>query len=147
MNDSFKKPETNPLLSLLGSGLTHVDQTTKQPVVFRCPNPACKELGKFFDFISSYPECPKCGLGPPGVQKRVLIHFLYPDPTGPVIGYMGLSSRMACDPPREVLATHTNGEAATDTPGEVNCPGCMKSKVFQAIIKNKLRNFRRGAKP
>lgn len=105
----------------------HPDQTTKQPVVWRCPNPECfdTDLDYFFEFKADEPVCPKCGLGPPAVQKRVLIHFLVRDSKGPIYGQMGLRYRMACDARRSYLATPTNGEAATGDPTSVNCPGCL----------------------
>lgn len=111
------------------STLRETEQTTKQPVVFMCRNPECKE-SKFdiqkFEFESDYPECPKCGSKPPTVQKRALIHYLSRDPMGEVQGNKGLRYRLGCDGHRVDLATERNGEAATDQAKLVNCPGCLK---------------------
>lgn len=118
----------------------HPDQTTTQPVVWQCPNPDCKDtpLDYYFEFESPYPECPKCGLGPPAVQKRVLIHYLVRDSKGPIIGQMGMRYRMACMPRRMQLATGTNGEAATGDPNQVNCPGCLQSpELIHGLVQGK----------
>ncbi len=106
--------------------ILHPDQTNKQPVVWMCQNADCTgPLRRSFDFISDYPICPKCGAdGDPTVQKRVLIHLLVRDPKGPIAGERGSRWRLACDGTREHLATHTNGEAATGDPTQINCPGC-----------------------
>lgn len=107
---------------------SHPDQTTKQPVVWFCLNGQCQTTGPgFFEFESDYPICPKCGCqGEPTIQKRVLIHYLMPDPKGPIKGSM-LRFKMACDPKRVDLATLTNGEAASGAIEAVNCPGCLKA--------------------
>lgn len=112
---------------IVPGGIAHPDQTTKQPVIWRCPNPECREsnLANYYEFESDYPECPKCKLGPPAVRKRVLIHILVRDPKGPIAGQYGLRYRLACDPKRWQLATPTNGEAATGDIAAANCPGCL----------------------
>lgn len=118
------------------AGLIHTEQTTKQPTVFRCPNPECNEsplTQSYFDFESDQPVCPKCGVGPPHVQKRSLIHLLVRDPRGQIEGQYGLRYRLACDVRRDYLATKLNGEAATGDPMAINCPGCLASP--QAIAK------------
>lgn len=117
----------------LRTGMQHPDQTTQQPVVWRCPNPDClnSSLDSWFEFESEYPTCPKCGLQPPAIQKRVLIHLVVMDTKGPIVGQLGLRYRMACSPRRVVLATHTNGEAATNDLAQVNCPGCLLSEDFR----------------
>jgi len=115
--------------------LAYDQQTTKQPVWMRCPNPECCEKGEpYFDFQSDYPKCPKCSLGPPAVEKRALMHLLVRDPKGPVVGQLGLRYALACDKKRDYLATWRNGEAATGSPKDVNCPGCKKSKAYKAGI-------------
>lgn len=111
----------------IATGLRHTTQTNKQPVVMRCPNPQCFDKGKrWFDFVSDYPECPKCGLGPPAVQKRGLVHILIQSRKGPIAGDMGLRYYVLCSPRRDTLATLTNGEAMTGDPYAANCPGCIK---------------------
>lgn len=116
-------------------------QTVKQPVVWRCPNRECVEPAtlfdptdlaalnrpgvRYFEFAADYPECPKCGSGPPAVTKRALIHLLVRDKKGPILGDMGLRWSMACDPKRTHLATEDNGEAATGNSLAINCPGCI----------------------
>lgn len=118
-------------------------QTLKQRVVWRCPNPACVEnIGimcpsdplqlnqpgvKYFEFFGDYPECPKCGMGAPTVQKRALIHLLLRDAKGPIVGDQGFRWKMACDPRRTHLATENNGEAATGDSTCANCPGCLSA--------------------
>lgn len=104
-------------------------QTTKQPVVFCCQNPDCKENKfaiKLFEFESEYPECPKCGSTAPTVYKRTLIHLLVKDRMGPIRGQYG-RWKLACDAKREILATPDNGESATDQLPSVNCPGCLEA--------------------
>lgn len=116
----------------------HPDQSTKQPVTWCCLNPACQEKGKRYDFERDQPLCPKCGAdGYPIVQKRILIHFIVADPKGPIEGQFG-RFRMACDPPRELLGTHTNGEAASGEIAACNCPGCLKV-IGEAMLADQSR--------
>lgn len=140
------------------------DQTTKQPVVWRCQNPVClptpEEIAEIinskaginepiktaggliyrpslrsFDFESQYPTCPKCSYtGPPVVNKRSLIHVLLQDRNGPIVGEKGLRWFIACDPKRRTLATTTNGEACTGNSSQANCPGCLKRIGNKLII-------------
>lgn len=117
------------------SGLIiHHDQTSKQPVVWQCFNPICSLAGPF-EFESDYPVCPKCGNdGAPGVQKRVLMHYLLPDREGKIQGQFS-RYRMACDKTREHLATLTNGEAATGMWGDhINCRGC-RAAIGNDVLK------------
>src|SRR5690606_39632828 len=81
-------PGSADMSIIVPGGIAHPDQTTKQPVIWRCPNPECREsnLANYYEFESDYPECPKCKLGPPSVRKRVLIHVLVRDPKGPIAG-------------------------------------------------------------
>lgn len=140
----IKRPVINPLKAHVGSGLIHVDQTTRQPIVFVCPNPECAETRDgLFEFQSDYPECPKCGSTPPAVQKRALIHYMVPAKDGPITGHKGLKYKLCCDPTRWMLATLTNGESATGVPTVVNCPGCMTSPEFLQILSQIQRRFRR----
>lgn len=120
------------------TGVWHPSQTHRQPVVWRCPNPDCLEnaTDTWFDFESDYPTCPKCGLEPPAIQKRVLIHLLVADTKGPIMGSQGLRYHMACHPQRVILATATNGEAASNDPAQVNCPGCLLSDDFQRGLRS-----------
>lgn len=110
----------------------HPDQTSKEPVVWRCHNPPCGPLPGLpmpFDFKSDYPVCPKCGSnGLPNVHKRALIHLLVPDARGPIQGQHS-RLRVACDPTRITLATLTNGEAMTGVIGECNCESCLRAVI------------------
>lgn len=111
------------------AGLTHTQQTSKQPVIMNCPNPECRDPRypmQLFSFVSDDPVCPKCGIGTPAVQKRSLIHLIVRDKDGPLVGYMGMRYRILCDPKRELMATARNGEALTPMPQLINCPGCIK---------------------
>ena len=102
-------------------------QTSKQPVVWQCLNPACSEHPKRvkpFEFQSEYSACPKCGSKEPLVQKRALIHFLFGHPKGKITGQYGRKLIMACDHDRDYIATSKNGEAASGDFSVVNCPGC-----------------------
>lgn len=104
----------------------HPDQTTKQPVVWRCLSDECKTDAPWFEFESDQPRCPKCGSdGAPTVQKRVLIHLAIRNSRGPILGFKGERYAFACDPPRELLATMTNGEAISGQLNVVNCPSCL----------------------
>lgn len=139
MTEILRPPEWN--------GIRHPDQTSKQPIVWLCPNPDCRPTGpcpsgevNFYNFESEYPRCPKCGSGPPSVQKKVLIHFLMPDRNGNIEGINGLHYFLACDRKRKEVATFTNGEAGTGSIQSVNCPGCRK------VIKRK-RLQTHGAPP
>lgn len=109
------------------SGVIHPDQTTKQPVIWTCHNPDCAPKDRTdFPFESDYPICPKCKAdGYPIVQKVTLIHFLLPTVNGPIVGQYRRYC-LPCDPTRDNTATATNGEAATDHPHLVNCPGCLR---------------------
>jgi hypothetical protein len=109
--------------------ISEPDQTTKQPIWWFCTNLECKPKIKpgLFEFESDYPKCPKCGAeGEPMVQKRTLVHYLQRNVKGPI---KGLQHRfvLCCDETRTVLATTTNGEAATGVLEFVNCPGCLKA--------------------
>ena len=110
------------------SGVIHPDQTVLQPVIWTCQNPQCKPPGRHsFDFQSDYAVCPKCKAeGYPLVQKVTLIHFLLPQIDGPIAGQYSRYC-LPCDPKRDNMATQTNGEAATDQPQLVNCPGCLNA--------------------
>lgn len=118
-------------------------QTTKQPVVWFCANPDCRpDPNKFptrsLMFESDYPECPKCGNGPPCVHKRSLIHLLVPARGGLLTGDLGRRYMMACDSKRDFIATRTNGESASGDPNAVNCPGCLAhlKKHIMTILEN-----------
>lgn len=105
---------------------SHIDRTKKQPVRFRCVNPACAVQGEPFEFTSDQDRCPKCtAIGPPYVVVLVLIHILIPDPHGKLVGESQLRYRVACDSSRDATATFTNKEAATGDPSASNCPGCI----------------------
>ncbi len=116
----------NPPSDNMGEIVVHPDQTTKQPTVWVCLNPGCRPpKRRDFAFPADGPVCPKCGsIGYPHVQKRVLVHLLIPDPKGPIPGQFA-RYRLACDKSRDHLATPSNGEAATDSPAQANCPGCL----------------------
>lgn len=66
-------------------------------------------------------RCPRCSRGCPAVAPRVHVHFLYPDPAGPVVGQYGLTYRVACKPDLAVL----NGMPASDFVPVVTCPRCL----------------------
>lgn len=122
----------------------HTEQTTKQPVVFRCVNIECvpepepgKPLEQFFDFTTKddNPVCPKCGATPrEGVQKRSLIHVLVRNRQGPIPGDGGIRYQIVCDPKRTLLATNRNGEALTGMSIAANCPGCLKKIGNNEIV-------------
>lgn len=107
------------------------DRTTKQPVIGRCYNPACKERSdaEGFEFQTEHDlfACPKCGANKqPVVFLLVLTHLLIPDQAnGPIVGQGGLQYRLGCDSKRAYLATVTNQEAASGDKSVVNCPGCL----------------------
>lgn len=110
-------------------------QTSRQPVVWRCPNPRCKEKSsdRFYDFVADEesPACPKCGLKTK--NKRTLIHMVIPASDGLIPGDMGIPHRIVCEPMRQWIATERNGEAGTADLNRVNCPGCL-SRVGQALM-------------
>lgn len=114
----------------------HTEQTTKQPVWWMCANKSCRNgLGGLFEFESDYQECPKCGNKEyPIVQKRALIHLLLEDRKGPIQGET-CRYKIACSPQRETLATYKNGEAVSDNPKVINCPGCILHEA-EAIAQN-----------
>jgi rubredoxin len=116
--------ENSPAIDLLAA------RTVKQPVVFRCPNPECNDsplTKSYFEFESDEPICPKCGVGPPYVQPRVLIHLMVKDKKGRIEGQYGQRYAIACDRRRDYIATPDNSEAASGDPIAVNCPGCLAS--------------------
>lgn len=119
------------------------DRTEKQPMVFTCTNPACREFDaqtsifKKFDFESDLAVCPKCGAGPPIVHRRTLIHLIARNDQGPIVGQGGLRWFMLCDPRRTYLATTTNEEAATGDSTVANCPGCLKVLGNRVVVSGK----------
>lgn len=114
------------------------DRTTKQPVRCYCLNPDCRESSDKprFEFTTEKTPvvCPKCGADQPQlVGVLALIHFLYPDKAGPIIGYGGIKYALACAPKRAYLATPTNNEAATGDIAFVNCPGCLREAIEKQL--------------
>ena len=61
-----------------------------------------------------------------------LVHLLVPDDHGHIPS-QGRRFNLACDKPREYLATMTNQEAATGDVRSVNCPECIKAAVKLGI--------------
>lgn len=104
------------------------NRTLKQPVVWRCPNPECFILStdRYYEFVSEYAECPKCGCKEPHVQQRTLIHLLVRDDKGPIVGMYGMRYKLLCDERRAYLATIGNNEGATGDAAAANCAGCLK---------------------
>jgi hypothetical protein len=103
-----------------------------------CLNPECRESStdsRFeFDVEQDKFHCPKCKSDSPlMVGLLVLIHYLVRDPKGPIVGSQGFRYRFACNPPRVVLATETNKEAASGDLAAVNCPGCLKAVHDQKL--------------
>ncbi len=114
------------------------DRTTKQPARGYCLNAACRGTSERFEFETEHSPvvCPKCKADKtPMVGLLVLIHFLYPNPDGELIGDGGLRYSLACDDMRSILATATNQEAASGEFSVVNCPGCMKNAVEKKLAK------------
>ena len=114
------------------------DRTCKQPARGYCLNPDCRGTTPRFEFESEHSPvvCPKCGSDQgPTVGLLVLIHFLYPNKQGEIIGEGGMHYSLACDSARAILATVTNQEAATGEISAVNCPGCLKNAVEKKLAK------------
>jgi len=99
---------------------------------FRCYN--CKPV-RFAvrpEFEADKPLCPKCGASEPAVIELTPVHFLYGDPMGPIEGRNGLRYKVACQPGREVLATHVGDTyAATGDPRAVTCPSCLGTPQYK----------------
>lgn len=114
------------------------DRITTEPITWICWNPMCIEDGrgvtgqgprKRFEFVSDYPECPKCGASLPYVTKKALIHLLIADTKGQIIGEFGNRMRLACNKENDRwwLATDRNQEAVTNNREVANCPTCLKN--------------------
>lgn len=108
------------------------ERTQKQPVTAFCRNPQClpDSGAKRFEFEVTHADvaCPKCGATEaPMIGLLSLIHFLYRNPKGKILGQGGIRYQLACDDSRGYLATLGNDEAATDQLIAVNCPGCLKA--------------------
>lgn len=121
------------------------EQTTKQPIRFRCGNQECKTgtgLRDYFEFVSDYPVCPKCKASWPVVDKISLTHFLIPNQNGRITGQHGIRYSICCDPRRYDIATTKNGEAASGDVNQVNCRGCLieikKLRIKLGIDQEKL---------
>lgn len=97
--------------------------------LFQCMNPDCSDTGRLgYVFEGTIPICPKCDSRPPYVGTAVIMHFLYGDKTGNVVGYMNRKFRVACG------GSHipTPYNATTTCMDVVNCPKCRKSEVYKA---------------
>jgi len=115
------------------------DRTNKQPVACICRNPECLENSNdpHFAFVTDKTpiECPKCGANQsPMVGLLSLVHFLYREKKGPIVGYGGLRYALACSSTRAYLATNSNQEAATGDFASVNCPGCLKNAIDKKLV-------------
>lgn len=111
------------------------ERTTKQPIRWRCWNSQCCENGKWFEFTSDQPKCPRCGQQKhPFIAMLSLLHLLVPAPNGPIVSN-GKRFKIACDTTnrREHIATLKNNESGTGNPEIVNCPGCRKEIERQRI--------------
>jgi hypothetical protein len=88
---------------------------------FRCNPP----WGR--NFIGAQPVCPQCNATPPAVQVRALIHWLRPDPNGPILGGpYGSRYQIACTPGRLQVRGDANHQADI-----VTCPECQKAEDWQ----------------
>ena len=110
-------------------------RTGRQPLRWRCKNPACIEDDKKFEFDGDYPTCPKCGAsGFPYVVLLTLVHMLVPDPNGKISGQHG-RLRMLCDDSRGFVTDGKNNEAGTGVVGATTCPGC-RAEIKRLKIKD-----------
>lgn len=87
----------------------------------------CPPLGR--DFTGIVPECPHCHAGPPAVLPVTLVHWLYRDAEGPLVGQYGWRWRLACQPRQASLI-----EPASDQPIAVTCPACRAHPRFAAEL-------------
>ncbi len=102
--------------------------SNNQTFLFQCMNPDCNENGGIgYNFEGKFPICPKCNSRPPFVGTAVIMHFLYGDKTGNVVGYMNKKFRVACG----ASHTPTPYNATTTCMDVVNCPRCRQSEVFK----------------
>lgn len=103
---------------------------------YRCYN--CRRMNTIADFHEwegDRPQCPKCGRADQ-VVELVAIHFLVPDPRGPILGHGGNRFRVACEPTREYLALSTmDNYSATGDPRQVNCRSCQGVKEWREMGK------------
>lgn len=72
-------------------------------------------------------RCPRCSRGCPAIAPRVHQHFIYPDPSGPVVGQYALRYRIACMPD----LPHPDGRPSTDMVHLVTCPRCKAHPKFR----------------
>lgn len=105
---------------------------TKAPTkeyLFQCMNPECFENNNVgYVFSSILPICPKCNARPPYVGTAVILHFLYKDNKGSMLGYMGHKYTIACGK----KFTCTPYEGMTNSLEAANCPSCKNSEIYKA---------------
>lgn len=85
------------------------------------------------EFLADGPQCPKCGsVGPPHVIGLTYVHFLAPDPNGPITCLGGVRASVACMPGKANL----NAERHPRTPEvrAVSCPVCAKTEAFRLAV-------------
>lgn len=98
---------------------------------YACPVPITQLGGGTHpEFEADKALCPKCGAGHPAVWPLVDVHFLAPDPKGPILGG-GRRYKVACTPAREYLASDLEHYAATGDAQAVTCPSCMGTREWQ----------------
>lgn len=105
------------------------DRTIKQPVRCFCLNPECIDAGNDrYEFTIQHADvvCPKCGANQvPVVGVLAIVHFIMRDRHGALMGHGGLRYRLACEPRRTFIATHTNLEAGSGELSAVSCVRCL----------------------
>lgn len=100
---------------------------------FRCVTARCGTAPTGFEFEADRAQCPKCGTV--NVIPLIDVHFLAPDPGGPIIGIHG-RYKVACEPKRDGLALHVHDDyAATVEAPAVTCRSCRKTKGWRDMAR------------
>lgn len=80
-----------------------------------------------FASAAERPKCPRCSRGGTALVPLTDVHFLYPDPSGPIMGLYELRYRVACMPG----LAQPNGQAISDFTPAVTCPRCLQHPKFR----------------
>lgn len=88
--------------------------------------PKGRETPIGLEFVAHEPKCPRCGMAGANCVPLVRIHYLAPDPAGPIVGSEGLRYRMACSP----NYANPDGRPCTGEPLQVTCEACEATREY-----------------
>ena len=101
----------------------------------------CYRCAPHHEFHSKEQECPRCGAKGEIVVPLVLVHLIYENKAGRIVGEHGIRWSMACEPQRAVL----DGVPATPLPHAVTCHLCRQERPwFEAVERLQIPREARG---